>query len=169
LPTVRKAACSLMLFWFIATSILVIHYVFTDPQFDYRLLIVGSVVPVAGDIAGSWLSALNSVTFAVALLIVVMAATVGRRQTRRLLLGLPIGCLLHSVFGASWNTTEVFWWPFGGGDLSGAEGMLSSRGAWSLVLEVIGLSLTWWILKRNQLLSFDRLREWSRDGKLTFT
>ena len=158
-----------MFFWFIAMSILVIHYVFTDPQFDYRLLIVGSVVPAAGDIAGSWLSALNSLSFAVAVLIVVMATTIGRRQARRLLLGLPIGCLLHSVFGGSWNTTEMFWWPFAGVDLTGSQGMLASRGVWSIVLEIVGLGLTYWILKKHRLLAVDRLREWSRDGKLTFS
>ena len=164
----RKAACSLMLFWFVATSVLTIHYVFTDPQFDYRMLIVGSVIPVVGDAGGGWLSALNSVTVAVAVLVVVMAATVGRRPTRRFLLGLPIGCLLHSVFGASWNTTDVFWWPFAGVDLADSQGMVFSRGVWSVVLELIGLGLTWWILRRHQLLSFGRLRAWSRDGRLTF-
>lgn len=164
-----KAARSLMLFWFIATSILVIHYVFTDPQFDYRLLVVGSVVPVLGDVAGSWLSALNSLSFAVAVLIVVMATTIGKRQARRLLLGLPIGCLLHSVFGGSWNTTEMFWWPFAGVNLAGMQGMALNRGVWSIVLEILGLGLTWWLLKKNQLLSLGRLRAWCRDGRLTFS
>ena len=54
-----------MLFWYAATAVLVIHYVFTDPQFDYRMLIIGSTVPVIGDITGGWLTALNSITIAV--------------------------------------------------------------------------------------------------------
>lgn len=98
-----------MLFWYAATAVLVIHYVFTDPQFDYRMLIIGSTVPVIGDITGGWLTALNSITIAVAALIGVMATTIGRRPRRRFLLGLPIGFLLHSVFGASWATNKVFW------------------------------------------------------------
>ena len=69
----RPIACALMLFWYAATAVLVIHYVFTDPQFDYRMLIIGSTVPVIGDISGGWLTALNSITIAVAALIGVMA------------------------------------------------------------------------------------------------
>ena len=158
-----------MFFWFIATSILVIHYVFTDPQFDYRMLIVGSIVPILGDVAGGWMSPLNSVTIAVGLLAIVMVTTIGRRQTRRFLLGLPIGFLLHSVFGASWNTTEVFWWPFAGIDVGGIEGFVFQRGIWSLLLEAAGIYLAWWIAKKNDLTSPRQIRSWSRDGRLTFS
>ena len=164
----RPIACALMLFWYAATAVLVIHYVFTDPQFDYRMLIIGSTVPVIGDITGGSLSALNSITIAVATLIVVMAITIGRRPRRRFLLGLPIGFLLHSVFGASWTTNKVFWWPFGGFDLGASDATISSRGVTPLVLEVVGLGLTVWIMKKNQLQSWEQLRSWSRDGKLTF-
>lgn len=157
-----------MLFWYAATAVLVIHYVFTDPQFDYRMLIIGSTVPVIGDITGGWLSALNSITIAVAALIGVMAITIGRRPRRRFLLGLPIGFLLHSVFGASWAINNVFWWPFGGIDLGASDAAISSRGVTPLVLEVVGVGLSVWIMKRNQLQSWEQLRSWTRDGKLTF-
>ena len=63
----------------------------------------------------------------------------------------------------------MFWWPFAGVDLTGSQGMLASRGVWSIVLEIVGLGLTYWILKKHRLLAVDRLREWSRDGKLTFS
>ena len=158
-----------MFFWFIATSILVIHYVFTDPQFDYRMLAVGSVIPVIGDVVGGWVSPLNSVTVAVGVLAIVMLFTIGRRQTRRFLLGLPIGFLLHSVFGASWDATEVFWWPFAGADVGGIEGVVFERGIWSLLLEVAGIFLTWWIARKNHLASLTGLRSWIRNGKLTFS
>ncbi len=38
----------------------------------------------------------------------------GRRPVRKLLLGLPIGTLLHLVFDGAWTNTDLFWWPFGG-------------------------------------------------------
>lgn len=164
----RQIASALMLFWYAATAVLVIRYVFSDPHFDYRMLIVGSTVPVIGDITGGWLSALSSITIAVAALIGVMAITIGRRPSRRFLLGLPIGFLLHSVFGASWATNKVFWWPFGGVDLGGSDAAISTRGFTPLVLEVAGVGLTVWIVKRNRLQSWEQLRSWSRDGKLTF-
>ena len=157
-----------MLFWYAATAVLVIHYVFTDPQFDYRMLIIGSTVPVIGDITGGWLTALNSITIAVAALIGVMAMTIGRRPRRRFLLGLPIGFLLHSVFGASWARNNVFWWPFGGLDLGASDPAILSRGVTPLLLEIVGVGLTVWIMKRNHLQSWEQLRSWTRDGRLTF-
>ena len=32
-------------FWFLGTALLSVHFVFTDPRFDYRLLLVGAVLP----------------------------------------------------------------------------------------------------------------------------
>ena len=106
--------------------------------------------------------------FAVVALIGVMAITIGRRPRRRFLLGLPIGFLLHSVFGASWATNNVFWWPFGGLDLGASDAAISSRGVTPLVLEIVGVGLTVWIMKRNHLQSWEQLRSWTRDGRLTF-
>ena len=34
-----------MFLWFIGTAVITVWYVFRDPRFDYRLLIVGSVLP----------------------------------------------------------------------------------------------------------------------------
>jgi hypothetical protein len=34
-------------FWFIGTAVVAVGMVFRDPRFDYRLLIVGSVLPLA--------------------------------------------------------------------------------------------------------------------------
>ena len=36
-----------MFLWFVATAIVSVWFVFRDPRFDYRLLIVGSVLPLA--------------------------------------------------------------------------------------------------------------------------
>ena len=38
-----------MIFWFIGTAVLTVWYVFRDPSFDYRLLVIGAVLPVFVD------------------------------------------------------------------------------------------------------------------------
>ena len=41
-----------MFFWFVGTAIITVGVVFRDPRFDYRLLIVGSVIPIADGLLG---------------------------------------------------------------------------------------------------------------------
>ena len=41
-----------MFFWFIATAVITIGFVFRDPTFDNRLLIVGSVLPIGDALFG---------------------------------------------------------------------------------------------------------------------
>ena len=106
-----------MFFWFIATAVLAVNWVFKDPRFDYRLLVVGSVLPLVDGLFGG-ARALHSLTVSVALLAVLMLVTAGRKPIRRTLLGLPIGMLMHLVFGSAWSDTDTFWWPFTGWEFS---------------------------------------------------
>jgi hypothetical protein len=152
-------------FWFIATSILTVGLVFRDPRFDYRLLIVGSVLPLADGVTGG-AAVLHSLTFAVALLAVVMLATIGRRPVRKVLLGLPIGMILHLVFDGAWSRTEVFWWPFFGWSFDDAPLPEVDRGAWTIVLEVVGVALCVWLWRRNRLGDGEHRRQFLRDGRL---
>ena len=97
-----------MFFWFIGTAVVTIWFVFRDPAFDYRLLIVGSVLPALVDAFFGGARVLHSVTFSVALLAVLMLATPGRKPIRRMLLGLPLGTMLHLVFTGAWtNSTRL--------------------------------------------------------------
>ena len=155
-----------MLAWFVATAVLTIHFVFTDPRFDYRLLVVGAALPSVSDLIGGWTAVLGSVTLAVATLTVFMLATPGRRPIRATLLGLPIGMFLHLVFGASWADTTVFWWPFTGVDLSGAGSALLARGWWAVLLEVIGVAGCVWIVRRARLGDPDRRAAFLSTGRL---
>jgi hypothetical protein len=157
-----------MLLWFVATSVLTIHVVFGDPRFDYRWLIVGSVVPVVADMIGGWTSMVSAVSAGVVVLAAVMLATIGRREVRRRMLGFPIGMLLHMVFGGSWNTTEVFWWPFAGVDLSDAPALAGQRWPVGMFLEVLGLLGCVWIIRRNSLADATRRRDFLSDGRLEF-
>lgn len=161
-------ADSLMLLWFAATSVLTIHFVFGDPRFDHRWLIVGAVAPVLADVVGGWTSMVSSVSAGVVVLVAVMLATIGRREVRRRVLGLPIGMLLHIVFGASWNTTDVFWWPFAGVDLSESPALAAQRWPVGALLEVLGLLGCVWIVRRNSLTNAARRRAFFADGRLEF-
>src|SRR5262245_16240084 len=125
-----------MFLWFIGTAVVTVWLVFRDPRFDYRLLIVGAVLPLLVDAltGGAWV--LHSLAFSVVLLVVIMLATRGRRQLRRTLLGLPLGTLLHLVFDGAWADTNVFWWPFSGASFGDSDLPETGRGWWNVVLEV---------------------------------
>ncbi len=154
-----------MFFWFIGTAVVTVGLVFRDPRFDYRLLIVGSVVPLL-DVLFDGALALHSVTVSIALLAVLMIVTAGRKPIRKMLLGLPIGMILHLVFDAAWNDTDTFWWPFTG--TSGLDGDLpiTERGALSIVLEVIGVAICVWLWRRNRLGDPTRRKEFLATGYL---
>lgn len=150
-----------MLFWFVATAVVAVWFVFGDPAFDYRLLVVGSVLPAAVDALFGGARVLHSVTFSVVLLAVLMLATSGRKPIRRTLLGLPVGTLLHLVFTGAWTNSHVFWWPLLGFDFESAPHPIAARGWWNLPIELIGLALCVWIWRRAQLSDRDR-RDWFR-------
>ncbi len=154
-----------MFFWFIGTAIISVGMVFRDPRFDYRLLIVGAVLPM-GDALFGGARALHSITVSVALLAVLMIATAGRKPIRKMLLGLPIGMILHLVFDGAWGNTEVFWWPLFGVSFDDAALPLVERGWWNLPLEAIGVFLCVWLWRHNDLGSAERRTEFLHNGRL---
>jgi hypothetical protein len=151
--------------WFIGTAVITVWYVFRDPRFDYRLVIVGAVLPELDVVAGGmrWL---HSLAFSVCLLIVVMAVSVGRKSRRKFLLGLPIGTFLHLVFDGAWATTDVFWWPFTGASIGDEPLPSAQRGWWNLALELIGLVIIVCVWRRAGLASATRRQAVLRTGRL---
>ncbi len=95
-----------------------------------------------------------------------MIATSGRKPIRKLLLGLPIGMILHLVFDGAWNNTEVFWWPFFGLSFDDAGLPILDRGWLSLFLEAIGLAICVWMWRRNHLGDRARRTRFFHDGQL---
>lgn len=155
-----------MFFWFIGTAIVAVWFVFGDPAFDYRLLVLGSILPAVVDAPFGGARVMHSVTFSVLLLGVLMAATPGRKPIRRTLLGLPVGTLLHLVFTGAWTDARVFWWPFGGFSFDGAPHPVVSRGWWNVPLELVGLALCRWVYVRAGLGEGDRRAWFRRTGQL---
>jgi hypothetical protein len=139
-----------MFFWFVGTAIAAVWFVFRDPRFDYRLLVVGSVLPLL-DVLFGGARVLHTLVFSLVLLVAVMLATVGHRRWRRLWLALPIATLLHLVFDGAWTDTDVFWWPFGGWDFGDARLPEARRGWWNGPLELIGLAILAWVWRTARL------------------
>lgn len=156
-----------MFFWFIGTAIVTVWFVFRDPAFDYRLLIVGSVLPGVVDAVFGGARVMHSLTFSVVLLGVLMLATSGRKPIRKMLLGLPVGTLLHLVYTGAWTDTDVFWWPFFGFSFDDAPHPISERGWWNLPLELVGLALCWWVVRRADLRDPAARARFRRTGQLS--
>ncbi len=154
-----------MFFWFIGTAMVTVGVVFRDPRFDYRLLIVGSVLPVGDGVFGG-AGPLHSVTVSIGLLAVLMVTTAGRKPVRKMLLGLPIGMILHLVFDGAWSNTEVFWWPFFGLSFDDAPLPIVDRGVLSVVLEALGVAICVWLWRHNDLGDAERRRAFLHDGLL---
>ncbi len=154
-----------MFFWYIGTAIMAVGLVFRDPRFDYRLLIVGSVIPIGDGIFGGS-RAMHSVTVAILLLTLLMVATAGRRPARKMLLGLPIGMILHLVFGGAWNNTSVFWWPFFGLTFDDSPLPVIDRGWLGVPLEIVGIALCVWLWRNNNLSDRARRQQFFKDGEL---
>jgi hypothetical protein len=154
-----------MLLWFAGTAFLTAWLVFRDPSFDYRLVMLGAVLPDAVDVLFGGAAIMHSVVTVVVVLAVVMVATVQRRTLRRHLIALPIGMFLHLVFDG-FTTSEVFWWPFAGGSLGEHPLPVAGRGWWNLMLEVIGLAILLWGWHRFGMRDPRRRRLFLRKGRL---
>jgi hypothetical protein len=155
-----------MLFWFLGTAMASVWYVFSDPGFDYRLLLVGAVLPDVIDVPFGQARWAHSLTVSVGVLALVMLVTAGRKPIRRLLLGLPIGMLFHLVWDGAWASTKVFWWPFSG-SWGNVDVPSVQRGWWNVPLEVLGLLLLGYAWKRFRLADADRRRQLLRTGVLS--
>lgn len=153
-----------MLLWFLGAAVATVWFVFRDERFDYRLLLVGVLLPDLIDLPFGQARWAHSLTVAVGLLVVVML-TAGRRPIRRLLLGLPIGMMLHLVFDGAFSMNKVFWWPFSG-SWGNEDVPVVSRGWLNLILEVIGAALLVWIWKRFGLSDPAARRRFVRSGQL---
>jgi hypothetical protein len=152
-----------MFLWFLGLSFGLVLIVFSSPALDYRLVMFGSVLPVAERfVAGPWL--LHTLLGPVLVLTLVMVGTTGRRLLRRQLLGLPIGLFMHLVLDGTWTTSKLFWWP-----VLGVDGILGNDGtatiaeaergvAVVIIMEFVGAGALAFLATRLGLLSEGRDR-----------
>jgi hypothetical protein len=154
-----------MFLWFIGWAVVAVWYVFADARFDYRLLVVGAVLPDLIDVWSGHARFGHSLIVTVATMVVAMLVTAGRKPIRRLLLGLPIGMLLHLVFDGIFASSRVLWWPFAGswGDVR----MPSLQRAWlNVPFEIVGAGLLVWMWRRCQMSDPQRRRALVEHGVL---
>ena len=121
-----------MVLWFASLAFLLVWRVFRSPAVDYRLVVVGAVLPSVDRLVGH-ATPMHTLLLPVVVLAVVMLVARGRRLAQRQWLGLAIGLFAHLVFDATWADTDLFWWPLSGADLTATD---IPEAGWPLALEV---------------------------------
>lgn len=113
-----------MILWHLGMTVLIVRFVFRDPDMDLRWVLVGSILP---DLIDKPLGSVlfnetfrthrlfsHSVLFPVLGLLIVLVVTRRGSAIRKGLIGLVIGALVHLVLDAAWADPEAFWWPLFG-------------------------------------------------------
>ena len=156
-----------MFFWLVFGAIFAVWNVFQSSGLDYRLVAIGSLLPVILDAPWGGQMYAHTLLVAVLVLVVAMAVTAGRghRLRRRRALSLSIGWFAGLVLGAAWANKEVFWWPFFGVELPDVA--MFPPAPLLLVEEVLGLAAAWWTWTRFGLADPERRRVFWRTGRLT--
>jgi len=129
-----------MLFWFIATAVWSVWFVFRDPKFDYRLVAIAALVPDLTDGVRGAVGPMHSVVSSIAVLFAIMIATAGRKPSRQRLLAIPIGMFIHLIFDGAFSNAKTFWWPLSGFSLSDDRLPSIERGLLNLPLEIVGIA-----------------------------
>ncbi|MCU0310294.1 MAG: hypothetical protein MUE36_05055 [Acidimicrobiales bacterium] len=155
-----------MILWFAGVSFVFVWWVFRSPALDYRLVMLGSVLPV-GEVVLGGPRLLHTLLAPVALLTLVMLTTQKRRLVRRRWIGLPIGLLMHLVLDGIWARAEVFWWPlFGWSFGDGGLPELGRPAGVIVILELIGLACLVWVWRTFDLADPEVRRRFLTTGRL---
>jgi hypothetical protein len=155
-----------MVLWLAFGSIFGVWNVFQSPGLDFRLIVVGALLPLAIDAPFRSQAYAHTLLSAVVVLTLTMAFTAGRgrRLRRRRALSLAIGWFTSLVLGGTWAHKRVFWWPAFGGARPRAA--LLAPLPLLVVEELLGLAAAWWVWSRFGLADPARRRELWRSGRL---
>jgi membrane-bound metal-dependent hydrolase YbcI (DUF457 family) len=156
-----------VLLWFAGLGWVLAWVAFQDPAIDYRLVMLGTVLPDVVDALFGGPRVLHTLLFSAVLLGTVMLFTRGRRAARRRLLALPIGTFLHLILDGVWARTHLFWWPvFGVSFGPGGLPSLSRPLGLLAVQELAGAAALWWCWIRFHLSLPARRQAFLRTGRL---
>ncbi len=155
-----------MIFWPAGVALGLVWLVFRDPAFDYRLLVVGALLPDLLDAPLGGARTAHTLLGAVVVLTAVMLATRRRRRLRRSLLAVPIGMFAHLIADGMWTRTETFWWPFFGRSLTDRLPALDHGPAVLAIEEAVGLAVVVWCWRRFGLSDPAVRRSFLRTGHL---
>jgi hypothetical protein len=155
-----------MFFWYIGPSVLGIYEIFRSRGLDYRLIALGSLLPLLVDIPLGHFGPGHSVVTAVTVLTLVMIGTIGRsRLLRRRLVCLPIGWFCGLVLSGAFLHDAAFLWPLLGTD-TGSVSLLPPPTV--LVLgEAAGIAVIGWSIGRFGVNRREPRDDFLRTGRLT--
>ena len=136
-----------MFFWYLGPSVIGIHEVFRSRGLDYRLIALGSLLPVLLDAPTGHVGYGHSMVLVVAVLTLVMVGTIGRsRLLRRRLVCVPIGWFCGLVLSGAFLHDHAFLWPLLGSD-PGHVGLLPPP-TLLVLAEASGLAIVIWSVGR---------------------
>lgn len=152
-----------MILWHLATALFGFRWVFRDPEADLRWLMAGALAPDVLDLPIGTLFYSAPEVFAHSLLAVmavgtaVLVSTDRRSRTRRNLMVMTAGWLIHLLVDGIWLEPAVLWWPFAGWSFP-AEATPFWPAAW----ERAGSDVWRWVSEGLGLLYLGRL--WRSTG-----
>jgi len=155
-----------VILWPAGLALGLVWLVFRDPAFDYRVVVIGALLPDVADAPFGGARLAHTLLGSVVVLVAVMLGTRGRRHLRRSLLALPIGMFAHLVADGMWARTDTFWWPFFGRRLSGRLPGLDHGLAVLVFEELIGAVLVVWCWQRFRLTDQGVRSQFLRTGHL---
>ena len=151
--------------WFVATAVVTVWFVFRDPRFDYRLLIVGSVLPLLDGVTGG-AAVFHTLAFSLVLLALIMVLTVGHRRARQ---------LLARAADRDAAASGVRWCLGGQRRCSGGRSADRpstrrlpevARGGWTVALELAGAVILAWVWRASNLSDPTARRLFWQQGRL---
>jgi len=154
-----------VLLWYVGMSVFLVATVFRSVGIDYRLIALGAMLPLLVDLPIGYRAYGHTLLFAVALLAIVMVATIGRpRLLRRRWLCIPIGIFCGLILSGAFANTDLFWWPFLGTSFP-HDPLLPAT--WVVVVEeLVGLVVCWVLVGQYDLYLPGPRQELLRTGRL---
>src|SRR3954453_11988252 len=154
-----------MLLWYVGPSIVAGHDIFRSRGLAYRLIGLGALLPLLIDLPMGRFAYGHSLVVAVAVLGVVMVATIGRpRLLRRQLICLPIGWMCGLVLSGAFLHDVSFLWPLLGSDFP--DDSLVPPVTVLVLLDAAGLAIAIWAWNRFGLADRATRDDFLRTGRL---
>ena len=155
----------IMLLWFAGLSFIIVATVFASPAIDYRLVMIGSLVPVVEMfLEGPWM--LHSLLAPVLVMGFVMIAFQGKRLKQRKWLGVPIGMFLYLFLDRAWTKANLFWWPLFGFQIEKADTPTWEEPAILILMEIAGLLVVGFGVAKYKIYEKENMKLFLKTGRI---